>query len=384
MTASVGSGSAVRAIAFDAEQLPAGALRVIHVVNELQLAGLERVVAELVEGQRLSGIAASAAVVHDAGALGQRLVTAGYPLDVLNAPKVRPWQRVPELSAMLRMTPHDIVHMHGGNWWSYARSIRAATNAPFVYTLHGEQYPKLLRIRLVEFLGALQTDQLVLVSEDLRHYAHRWRLDRWCPTTVVRNGIVKLDLDFERPARVNGPIRILQVARLDEVKRQDVTLRALRELLDAGIDARVDFCGRGSDQEAYVALSKELGVEERVSWLGVVTEQEVHRRMLVADVMVLPSDSEGTSIALLEAVALQLPCVVSNVGDSGVVMREAPEWIIERNDVAGLRDAVTRIVADPAAARRTAQRVKLDAGVRFGRRAMVDAYAAVYERARRS
>jgi len=380
MTASVGEPITddVRGI-----HVPAGALRVVHVVTELQLAGLERVVAELVQGQRLAGIDASAIVVHDAGALGERLVASGYPLLVLNAPKVRPWQRVEPLTRALQAVPHDIVHMHGGNWWSYARSIRAATRAPFVYTLHGEQYPQLFRIRLVEFLGSVRTDHLVLVSEDLRHYAHRWWLDRWCPMDIVRNGIGKLDIDCERPARAAGPIRLLHVARLDEVKRQDVTLGALRQLLDLGIDTRVEFCGRGGDQAAYVALAEELELQPFITWLGVVPEQDVHQLMLAADALVLPSDSEGTSIALLEAVALRLPCIVSNVGDSGAVMRKAPEWIIGRGDIEGLVRVVTGIARDPVGAMQLADRVKNDARGRFGRSAMIDAYTDVYERARR-
>ena len=375
MTASVGDPVAS---VFEDARLPAGALRVLHVVNELQLAGLERVVAELVEGQRLSGIAASAVVVHDAGALGQRLIASGYPLRVLDAPKVRPWQRVPELIELLRTTPHDIVHMHGGNWWSYARSIRAATRQPFVYTLHGEQYPQLLRIRLVELLGSMYTDHLVLVSEDLRRYARRWALDRWCPLTVVRNGISMLDQAVERSPREPGPLRLLHVARLDEVKRQDLTLRALRTLLDRGVAAHVDFCGRGSDRDAYVALSESLGLEPHVTWHGVVPEAEISRLMLAADAMLLPSDSEGTSIALLEAVAVLLPCIVSDVGDSGAVMRRAPGWIIQRDDVDGLVAAIVAVAADPARAHQTAVEVKQDVCARFGRKAMVDSYASVY------
>ncbi len=380
MTASVGEPATD---GFQNVHVPPGALRVVHVVTELHRAGLERVIAELVQGQRLAGIAASVVVVHEAGALGKDLVAAGYPIRVLNAPRVRPWQRVPELSELLRSVPHDIVHLHGGNWWSYARSIRAATRAPFVYTLHGEQYPQQLRIRLVEFLGSLRTDHLVLVSEDLRNYARRWWLDRWCPVYVIRNGIGMLNCEFERPRREDGPIRLLHVARLDEVKRQDVTLRALRQLLDAGIDTRVEFCGRGSDQAAYLALADELELQPFIAWLGVVPTEDVHQRMLTADAMVLPSDSEGTSIALLEAVALRLPCIVSDVGDSGVVMRAAPQWIIRRNDVAGLVSAVTGLAADLDGAGRVAEEVKHDVAARFGRQPMIDSYAKVYDRVHR-
>ncbi|MCU0625052.1 MAG: glycosyltransferase [Gemmatimonadaceae bacterium] len=348
-------------------------------MSSLQLAGLERVIAELIEGQRLAGLEASALVVHEAGVLGERLVAAGYPVRVLGAPLARPWQRVPRLVEALRTEVQaDVIHLHGGNWWSYARSIRAGTRAAHLYTLHGEHFPPRWQDRVTEFMGALSTDHLVLVSEDLRHTARRNLLDRWCPVEVIQNGIRKLDLDFEQRPRSPGPFTLVHVARTELVKRQDLSLEVVRRLRADGIDARVRFAGRGDARPYYERLAADLGVAEHVEWLGIVPDTEIAGVMQQADALILPSDHEGTSIALLEAIALERPCLVSDVGDSGRVMAAAREWVAPKGDAAALARIARAIHDDPAGAAATAARVKVDVRRRYGRAAMVDAYTRAY------
>ncbi len=357
---------------------PARPLRVVHVVSRLELAGLERVIAELLEGQAEVGIDSRALVVHSAGVLGDRLVEAHYPVTVLNAPTVRPWKVVPELTMALHDLAPDVVHLHGGHWWSFARSIRRGSAAPFVYTLHGEHHPVGWRERVVEFAGSRYSDYIVLVSNELYNYAGRGRLLLGRPNAVVRNGIRQLDLPSPERHAPHDSFQILHVARLEEVKRQDLTLHAVAGLAAVGINARVAFAGRGKHKEAFAALAVKLGVEDRVEWLGVVPDTEVASHMSRSHCLVLPSDTEGTSIALLEAIAAELPCVVSDVGDSALVLRAAREWVFPMGDLAAFVSVLRSVAADQTEAQATARRVKADVRERYGRRSMVESYSTIY------
>lgn len=107
--------------------------------------------------------------------------------------------------------------------------------------------------------------------------------------------------------------RVVTVSRLSEEKGIDVLLRAWAcvELREEGLELLIYGCGPVESE--LKRLAKELGIEERVKFMGLslnVSEIMVKE----ADVFVLPSRAEGLSNALLEAMSCGLPCIATTVG----------------------------------------------------------------------
>jgi glycosyltransferase involved in cell wall biosynthesis len=132
--------------------------------------------------------------------------------------------------------------------------------------------------------------------------------------SLVPNGV---DLEAFAPGPAipdNGPLRLLCVARLIERKGQHHLIKAVRQLVDQGIEVTLDLVGDGDAQPTYEAQAQELGLEGRVNLLGYVPREEIAQHYATAHVFVLPSYNEGMSVATLEAMAAGLPVVVSRTG----------------------------------------------------------------------
>lgn len=104
---------------------------------------------------------------------------------------------------------------------------------------------------------------------------------------------------------------IVFVGRVAPEKNLDVLFRAL-PLLPAELGARITIVGDGEMIPKLTALSKELGIEDRVTFLGFVSDEVKFRTLTNATVFAMPSTAELQSIASLEAMASGLPVVVAN------------------------------------------------------------------------
>jgi phosphatidylinositol alpha-1,6-mannosyltransferase len=138
----------------------------------------------------------------------------------------------------------------------------------------------------------------------------------------VPNGV---DLDaFRRrePIPDNGPLRLLCVGRLIERKGQQQLIEAVKQLSDQGIELMLELVGTGDAATAYEARVRQLGLEDRVHFVGYVPREQIARHYTAAHVFVLPSYNEGMSVATLEAMAAGLPVVVTRTGGTAELVEE--------------------------------------------------------------
>lgn len=123
-----------------------------------------------------------------------------------------------------------------------------------------------------------------------------------------------------------GPV-VLCVGNLITRKGQDMLIRALVDL--PGVTLLL--AGHGPDRAAYHKLAEELGVAERVGFLGAVPHQDLPDIYNAADVMALPSASEGLANAWVEALACGTPIAISDVGGAREVLTDPQAGrIVER------------------------------------------------------
>src|SRR5262249_31160988 len=121
-----------------------------------------------------------------------------------------------------------------------------------------------------------------------------------------------------------------------------------------------------------------LGLRDSVCFTGAVVD--VRLPLAAMDVFVLPSDAEGMSNALLEAMAAGRPVVATAVGGTGEVLEAGSGILVPPRDPQALATAVLRLLADPAGARRLADAARRRVAERFGARAMVARLETLYER----
>lgn len=172
------------------------------------------------------------------------------------------------------------------------------------------------------------------------------------PITVVPYGV---DLDRFQP--VDRPERrqvvIGTAARLSKEKGVRYLVEAFARLRARGLDIALRLAGDGPELSRLRSLAQRLGVTGAVDFLGEIDHAAVPPFLQSLDVFVLPSEFEGFGVAAVEASAMALPVVASNVyGIPDVVADGVSGRLVPAHDIDRLADAIGALVADPAQRRR--------------------------------
>ena len=207
--------------------------------------------------------------------------------------------------------------------------------------------------------AASEANAMVAVCEDLRERVVDLGADP-ARTLTLRNGV---DLDLFRPVDREAARRALGVQGFTLVsvggliprKGHDLTIRAL---LDAP-DCSLLIAGQGPSRGELERLAAELGVSDRVRFLGETPHSELARLYSAADASILASSREGWANVLLESLACGTPVVATDVNGTAEVVqsRDAGRLVPERSPAA-LAQALAELRADMpdrAATRRYAE-----------------------------
>lgn len=166
---------------------------------------------------------------------------------------------------------------------------------------------------------------------------------------------------------------VLTAARLDEQKGHDVLLRAAAALPGA----HFVLAGDGPLRGALEAEAARLGVAERVRFLG--RREDVPQLLAACDVFALPSLYEGSSLAVLEAMAARRAVVSSAIGGTAELITDDEDGLlVPPNDAEALTAALRRLLDDAALRERLAARARQRAEGEFGSAAMGQRMEGIY------
>jgi glycogen synthase len=107
-------------------------------------------------------------------------------------------------------------------------------------------------------------------------------------------------------------ISLLYVGYVREYKGVQFILGAMRELLNEGIETKLEIVGKGEYEGQIRKLIAKLDLEEHIEWSENISEDELERRFIEATILLLPSKAEAYGLVVAEALALGTPCIVSN------------------------------------------------------------------------
>jgi len=143
------------------------------------------------------------------------------------------------------------------------------------------------------------------------------------------------------------PFRLVHVGAFDGRKGQRVTVEALALLVRGGLDATLLFLGTGPDQPSVAARATALGIAERCDFAGQV--EDVAARLAASHLLLLPTDSEGAPLSLVEAMAAGCPVVAHDVGGvAEIVAGGAAGVLVPSVDPPAWEAAVRGLLLDPA------------------------------------
>lgn len=147
---------------------------------------------------------------------------------------------------------------------------------------------------------------------------------------------------------VNHPVKIVHVTNFigNHVKGHEELIEAVSKLKKKGIDVEVDFVGEGTLIEEFKQYAIDHGVEEQIHFVGkIATPQEVRKKLQESDAFVFPSHAEGLPRVLIEAMAVGLPAISTNV--NGIPELLSKEFLVEVGNVDELARKIETIVTNP-------------------------------------
>lgn len=337
----------------------AAPLRVLHVVNRLDLGGTESGIMKVIAGldnQEFTH-AVCTARGHSA-AFAQRHDFAGPLFDAAGAASAARFL-VPRFARIMRQYRPHIVHSRN---WGAIEAVFAArlTGVPVViHSEHGYELDMLaglpLRRRVFRRLAYAAADAVFTVSSDLRDYHARQACVSRAHIQVLANG-VDTERFAPRPeaksatrARLGLPqssLVIGAVGRLVPIKGHSLLLQAASLLAQRGVDVSVALAGDGPELECLRSVAASSGLASRVFFVGAC--KEVPDFLNALDVFVLPSISEGMSNTLLEAMSSGVAVVASRVGGNVELIEDGVSGLLfDVGDVAGLAEQLSHLLATP-------------------------------------
>ncbi len=276
----------------------------------------------------------------------------------------------------------DIFHSHGyradvlGGWAARARARRVST----VHGFTGGDWKNRLyeQLQLRAYRGY---DAVIAVSRLLEARLQRSGIpasrvellpNAWSPTAPPLDRAAARQLLGLTPGdRVIG-----WVGRLSPEKGGDVFLEAAARLREPGV--RFSVVGDGAERAALEARARALGIEDRLTWHGILPS--AGRVMAAFDVYVLSSRTEGTPIALFEAMAAGVPVVTTAVGGVPDVVGEDAAWLVAPESPDALAGAMHAALADPAEAKRRAGQAAERLRVHYAAEPWIDRHLDLYQR----
>ena len=264
----------------------------------------------------------------------------------------------------------QLVHAHFATEpTAAARAIAAERGLPFTFTAHG--YDVYRRPPADFAQRAEAAASIITVSEaNRRCITETFRVPRG-RVQVIPCGV---DTDWFSPGTPDSdPPLVVCVARLREVKRLDLLLRACAIVRDRKQAFGCVIVGEGPERAALESLRADLRLDRDVDMPGAAEHSSVRTWWRRASVAVLSSRSEGMPVSLMEAASCGVAAVATDVGGvSELVEHGVTGLVVPRGDVDQLATAIHELLVDDcrraamgASARRRAVR-------RFSRTAQID------------
>jgi colanic acid/amylovoran biosynthesis glycosyltransferase len=223
-----------------------------------------------------------------------------------------------------------------GRRWTWSLTVHGPAE---FYDVYGERLAEKVRdADLVIAVSEFARSQLMGLVEE----------EHWAKIRVVHCGVEPRVFAPAAERRDGGPLRVLNVSRLTGPKGNAVLLEAIADLRDRGVEAEATIVGDGVRRATLERLAGDLGIADRVRFLGAVAQDRIPHELARADVFCLPSFAEGVPVVLMEAMAMEVPVVASAVmGVPELVEHGTSGVLVAPGRPAAVADALATLAADP-------------------------------------
>ena len=296
------------------------------------------------------------------------------------------WRWVLRVKRLLKDEHVDLIHAHEFDANVQGTFVAALSGVPLVATVHGKNYfwEKLRRRLAYQWVSRNAT--MVAVSENLKQFiVEKVGVDSG-HVKVVYNGVDLLphcgpdDIDQCRKELdlPTGDQIVGVVGNLYPVKGHQYLIAAIPAVLAKCPNTTFIFAGRGQLEGELKEQVHQLGVAPKVRFLGL--RQDIPRILAVLHAFVLPSLSEGLSMAILEAMVAGKPVIATDVGGNPELVEDSETgYLVPSQNSQALADRLISLLMNRDRALQFGKVGQLRAQGQFSLRTMVREYQGIYD-----
>lgn len=219
-----------------------------------------------------------------------------------------------KLYKILKKENFDIIHTQANKATDMVMKLKPYLKSKIVSTLHSSKK----NIKSFE-----KADFVITVSDRIGEKIKNKN------RTTIYNGIKsqtikKINL-YEKFDIKNGAFILCAVGRLVDVKRYDVLIKGIKD-----IEVHLILVGKGEKEEELKRLSRELGIEHKISFIQEMENKDVKELIASSDLYIITSDREGFSYTFAESLILETPLLSTDVADIKKTIGE--EYIVPFGD----------------------------------------------------
>jgi glycosyltransferase involved in cell wall biosynthesis len=323
-------------------------VRILHVIQELETGGAERILVSAYRGAREAGHDVFVAAAP--GPLADELDSEPFPVPLVQR---RPW-RIPRATSAIRRAVRssrpDVIHAHNPVMaLATGLATRRGRRPPGLVSLHGgADHEWRSTVRLVRASGLAPVACGAGVAAALEQHG-------CVPLATVPNAVGPAPppadrKELEREWRLAPGTRlVLAVGRLVEQKNHALAIRALKDVPEVTLV----IAGAGPFRAELEQIAAETGVAGRVVFAGL--RPDARALMGAADAVVLPSRWEGLPLTALEALASGTPLVATDVRGVRELVVDGRDALLVPEEPEALAAALRRVLDDPQLATRLAE-----------------------------
>lgn len=262
-----------------------------------------------------------------------------------------------QLKKIIDSNEYDIIHCHtpvGGVLTRLAAKKVRKNGTKVIYTAHGFHFCKGASLKSwllfypIESVFARYTDVLITINKEDYKIAQKFKAKsvRYVPGVGVKiKKFGKSSKDRENKRKELGISNerkvVLSIGELIERKNHETALKAIAKLDSK--DILYLICGGGELEDYLRGLSKKLGIEDVVRFLGF--RKDIPEICMASDLFLFPSYQEGLPVSIIEAMASGLPIVCSSIrGNTDLIENGKGGYLLEPDDVNGFVGAIKKII----------------------------------------
>ncbi len=290
-----------------------------------------------------------------------------------------------QITRIIKENNIEIIHAHTRVTQVLACLLAKKAGIPYVTTCHGFFKPRMFR-RIFPCWGK----HCVAISEAVREHLVNDLGVKKKNITVVHNGVEiarfspdkfsqaeKEQIKQDYRLQAQGPI-IGTIARLSSVKGQQYLILAMKKVLEVNPAAQLLLVGDGPEKDKLVSQAAQLGIEDKVFFNPATLDTTAP--LSIMDVFVFPSVSEGLGLAIIEAQAMGLPVVASDVGGIYTLVKDGVNgFLVRPKEPQALAETILNLLADKKLAKELGRRAREQARQRFDLAQMVGGIEQVYQ-----